>query len=125
MNLKQLLRRLFPNLIPLPSPTVRDLKALYAQTGVPLELVCDRILQEHVQDRLRQRQAPALLRTLPPRVREVAVLYCQGFTLKEIGEHLNISPDTVGVHIRTAVAMLGLHSRSKLRKALESVAYEL
>jgi len=42
-----------------------------------------------------------------------------GYTNREIGKRLNISPDTVKVRLQRALMKFGLTSRSQLRMLLE------
>ena len=56
--------------------------------------------------------------TLSPRERDVAVLVCLGYTNKEIGRKLNISPQTVKTHLRNVLIKFNLHTRSELQLSL-------
>jgi len=49
-----------------------------------------------------------------PREREVFVLAAQGYTAKEIGKSLGISPRTVEAHRRHIKDKLGLNNQSEL-----------
>ncbi len=55
---------------------------------------------------------------LTPRQHEIAQLYCQGLTCKEIGSHMQLSPATVRVHLRNAYARAAVSSRAGLRAHL-------
>ena len=73
-----------------------------------------------VQQMLRHRELAASRRpTLTGREIEVLQLVAQGYTSREIGEHLFISENTVKNHVRNILDKLGLHSRN------EAVLYAL
>lgn len=52
---------------------------------------------------------------ITPREVETALLYCQGFSMKEIGIKLNISNRTVESHLSRIKSKLGCHHKSQLR----------
>jgi len=56
--------------------------------------------------------------TLSPRERDVAALVCLGYTNKQIGVILSISPETVKTHLRNVLIKFNLRSRSELRLSL-------
>ena len=73
-----------------------------------------------VQQMLRHRELAASRRpTLTGREIEVLQLVAQGYTSREIGDHLFISENTVKNHVRNILDKLGLHSRN------EAVLYAL
>jgi DNA-binding CsgD family transcriptional regulator len=49
----------------------------------------------------------------------VAALACLGYTNREIGKRLNISPETVKVRLQRVTMKFGVTSRSQLRMLLE------
>jgi two-component system response regulator NreC len=53
---------------------------------------------------------------LTPREREVLQLIAEGYTSKQIGDILHISPKTVQAHRTNLMAKLGLHDRGELIK---------
>ena len=57
--------------------------------------------------------------SLTAREQDVAALACLGYTNREIGRHLNISPETVKVRLQRAMMKFGVTTRSQLRKLLE------
>jgi len=57
--------------------------------------------------------------TLSAREKDVAALACLGYTNREIGKKLNISPETVKVRLQKATMKFGVSSRSQLRMLLE------
>ena len=57
--------------------------------------------------------------SLSPREREVAALACLGYTNREIGKRLNISPETVKVRLQRVMMKFGVTSRSQLRMLLQ------
>jgi DNA-binding CsgD family transcriptional regulator len=57
--------------------------------------------------------------TLSPRERDVAALACLGYTNKEIGRRLSISPETVKTHLRNVLIKFNLHTRSELKLSLQ------
>ena len=57
--------------------------------------------------------------SLTAREQDVAALACLGYTNREIGKRLNISPETVKVRLQRALMKFGLNSRAQLRMLLE------
>jgi len=57
--------------------------------------------------------------SLTAREQDVAALACLGYTNREIGKRLNISPETVKVRLQRALMKFGLTSRAQLRMLLE------
>ncbi|HET9587954.1 MAG TPA: LuxR C-terminal-related transcriptional regulator [Anaerolineales bacterium] len=57
--------------------------------------------------------------SLTAREQDVAALACLGYTNREIGRHLNISPETVKVRLQRAMMKFGVTTRSQLRMLLE------
>ena len=57
--------------------------------------------------------------SLSARERDVAALACLGYTNREIGKRLNISPETVKVRLQRAMMKFSVTSRSQLRMLLE------
>ncbi len=57
--------------------------------------------------------------SLTAREQDVAALACLGYTNREIGKRLNISPETVKVRLQRALMKYGLTSRTQLRMILE------
>jgi DNA-binding CsgD family transcriptional regulator len=50
--------------------------------------------------------------------RRIAMLAASGLTNKEIGDHLRLSPRTVGSYLYRVFPKLGITSRAALRNAL-------
>jgi DNA-binding CsgD family transcriptional regulator len=57
--------------------------------------------------------------TLSPRERDIAALVCLGYTNKEIGVKLHISPETVKTHLRSVLLKFNLRNRTELRLTLK------
>jgi len=57
--------------------------------------------------------------SLSAREQQVAALACLGYTNREIGARLNISPETVKVRLQKALTKFGVTTRSQLRMLLE------
>jgi DNA-binding CsgD family transcriptional regulator len=57
--------------------------------------------------------------SLSARERDVAALACLGYTNREIGKRLNISPETVKVRLQRAMMKFTVNTRSQLRMLLE------
>ena len=57
--------------------------------------------------------------SLSERERQVAALACLGYTNREIGKRLNISPETVKVRLQRAMMKFSVTTRSQLRMLLE------
>ncbi len=53
--------------------------------------------------------------SLTARERDVAALACLGYSNKQIGVRLSVSPETVKTHLRNALSKINLHSRLELR----------
>jgi DNA-binding CsgD family transcriptional regulator len=60
-----------------------------------------------------------LWQSLTPREKDVAALACLGYTNRQIGKKLNISPETVKVYLQRALMKFGLASKSNLRMLLK------
>lgn len=58
---------------------------------------------------------------LTPQQREIAELAASGFTNKEIGERLFLSPRTVSTHLHQLFPKLGVTTRAALRDALDQL----
>jgi DNA-binding NarL/FixJ family response regulator len=56
---------------------------------------------------------------------QVASLAAAGFSNKEIGQKLNMSPRTVGTHLYRTFPKLGITSRAALRDALAALATQV
>ena len=63
--------------------------------------------------------------TLSTRERDVAALVCLGYTNKEIGRRLSISPQTVKTHMRNVLIKFNLHTRSELKLSLQGWDFSL
>jgi DNA-binding CsgD family transcriptional regulator len=72
--------------------------------------------------RTRHRHDDVLAGTLTPQEREIGLMAASGMTNKQIGEHLFLSPRTVGTHLYRAFPKLGITSRAALRDALSEAA---
>jgi DNA-binding CsgD family transcriptional regulator len=57
--------------------------------------------------------------SLSAREQEVAALACLGYTNREIGARMNISPETVKVRLQKALTKFGVTTRSQLRMLLD------
>jgi DNA-binding CsgD family transcriptional regulator len=53
------------------------------------------------------------------REKDVAALVCLGYTNKEIGIRLGISPETVKTHLRNVLIKFNLNTRSELKLSLK------
>ncbi len=69
-----------------------------------------------LQDRLRGTEDH---RALTPREQEIVRLVARGFTNREIGERLGISPATVAVHLHSVFIKNGLRSRREIKWCLD------
>lgn len=58
--------------------------------------------------------------TLSPREQDVAALVCLGYTNKEVGVRLSISPETVKTHLRNVLVKFGLQNRTELRLSMKT-----
>jgi DNA-binding CsgD family transcriptional regulator len=57
--------------------------------------------------------------SLSAREKDVAALACLGYTNRQIGARLKVSPETVKTHLRNALIKFGIHNRTELRLLLE------
>ena len=57
--------------------------------------------------------------SLSPREQDVAALACLGYTNRQIGAFLSISPETVKTHLRNALVKFNLRTRSELHMLLK------
>ena len=57
--------------------------------------------------------------SLSPREKDVAALVCLGYTNKEIGGRLNISPQTVKTHLRNVLIKFNFRTRFELKLNLQ------
>jgi len=64
---------------------------------------------------LRRHARGARAQPLTARQFQIARLYCAGYSSKDIGTRLNVSPATIRVHVRNAYARAGGASRNALR----------
>lgn len=62
--------------------------------------------------------SPAALAELSPQQQEIVRLAARGFTNREIGSRLHLSPRTVGSHLYRSFPKLGVRSRSQLHDLL-------
>ncbi len=69
-----------------------------------------------LQDRLRATEDH---RALTPREQEIVRLVARGFTNREIGERLGISPATVAVYLHSVFIKSGLRSRREIKWCLD------
>lgn len=58
--------------------------------------------------------------TLSPRECDIAALVCLGYTNKEIGRQLSISPETVKTHLKNVLVKFNLRTRSELKMSLKN-----
>lgn len=73
---------------------------------------------DHARVAFRRVAAGAGLQALTARQLEVARLYCQGATHKQIGARLGMSPATVRVHLRNAYSRRAVSDRAALAASL-------
>lgn len=125
MNFWQwLLRRLNPRggaqtiHFELDEPTRLYLERLARQEQQPPGAVAARLLTDALVDRQQAEGNLRGWRSLSPREQEVAALTCLGYTNRQIGARLGISPETVKTHLHNLQAKLRLNSKEELRRAL-------
>ncbi|PZQ71102.1 MAG: hypothetical protein DI563_17765 [Variovorax paradoxus] len=83
-----------------------------AAAGWTLELAAD---GPNLRVALQRRPVRGAAARLTPRQAEVARAYSDGYSSKDIGLRLGLSPATVRVHLRNVYARAGVGSRSALR----------
>lgn len=64
---------------------------------------------------LRRHSPDRHARKLTPRQSQIARLYCAGYSSKDVGTRLGLSPATVRVHLRNAYARAAVTNRASLR----------
>ena len=57
---------------------------------------------------------------LTPREKQVVALVCLGYTNREVGEKLGISPSTVKTHLRGAATKFGVRGRGEIQRLLRN-----
>jgi len=67
---------------------------------------------------VRRVHPPTARDELTPQERQIATMAARGYTNREIGQHLFLSPRTVGTHLSRIYPKLGISSRAQLGDAL-------
>lgn len=62
---------------------------------------------------------------LSPREKDVAALVCLGYTNKDIGIRLGISPETAKTHLRNVLIKFNMNTRSELKLSLKDWDFTL
>ena len=83
------------------------------QARDPDEIAAD-LLAEGIAKREHAGQLPETWKTLSPREQQVASLVRLGYTNREIGEKLYISPSTVKTHVSNALRTCVLHNFGRI-----------
>jgi DNA-binding CsgD family transcriptional regulator len=61
--------------------------------------------------------------TLTTREKDVAAYVCLGYTNRQVGEILSISPDTVKFHLHNVFIKYGVKSRTQLQQLMEGLDF--
>ena len=87
------------------------------QARDPEEIAAD-ILAEGIARKEQTDECFEYWERLSPREQEVVALVCLGYTNKEIGEKLGISPLTVKAHVSNALRKFGVEKRGQILRLL-------
>lgn len=96
-----------------PEELVRAIRLVAEGESLLSPSVTRRLIEEFVRTPDRSAPAPAEVRTLTDREREVLVLIAHGLTNLEISQRLFLSMATVKTHVNRVFAKLGLHDRAQ------------
>jgi DNA-binding NarL/FixJ family response regulator len=99
---------------------------LQSETNQPTDERCVLLNKEVSGYRLvliREKQAPALNLNLSPREQEIVRMIAKGYPNKTIAAELDISPWTVGTHLRRVFAKLGVTCRAAMVARLMDLGF--
>ncbi len=112
------LRRLERRRFTLDGPLVTYLEDLADQEQRPATEVAGELLARGAAQRDQAGEIYQCWLNLSPREQQVAALVCLGFTNRQIGNRLIISPQTAKAHVRNVLYKFDLHSKEELRMLL-------
>ncbi len=85
-----------------------------SEADLAVELIANGLVERQNSESYQERW-----QSLTPREQEVAALIARDLTYRQIGVHLNISEQTVRVHVRSALGKFGLHTKEELVRILQ------
>ena len=112
------LRRLERRRFTLDGPLVEYLQALAEHERRPAAEVAGDLLASGAAQRDQAQEVYQCWQSLSSREQEVAALVCLGYTNRQIGSRLTISPQTAKAHVRNILYKFDLHSKEELRMLL-------
>ena len=100
---------------------VQSLRDLASRENLPELAIAADIVKLALKRSQSMRDKQTLAVNLTYRERQVAFLYYQGLTRRQICEHLHITPETVRTHLRNIRRKLGTNSIQDLRRILANL----
>ena len=101
------------------APLQVSLKTLAQHEGRPEDELLPDVLAAGLTQYISKDKLWNKWQSLTAREQDVAALACLGYTNREIGKRLSISPETVKVRLQRALMKFGVTTRSQLRMLLE------
>jgi DNA-binding CsgD family transcriptional regulator len=111
---------------PAPKERIFDLNAdlvesvylLASQEGRSPQQLAGELLAAGLEQRQRDNALWQLWLSLTPREQQVTALVCQGYTYRQVGLQLMISPETVKSHARNILRKFDMHRMDEVRQML-------
>ena len=97
---------------------IESVYALARQEGRPADQLVGELLAAGLEQRQRDNALWELWLSLTPREQQVTALVCQGYTYRQVGLQLMISPETVKSHARNILRKFDMHRMDEVRQAL-------
>ena len=107
-----------PRVFDLSADLVESVCALARQEGRPADDLVAELLAAGLEQRQRDNALWQLWLSLTPREQQVTALVCQGYTYRQVGLQLMISPETVKSHARNILRKFDMHRMDEVRQAL-------
>ena len=99
-------------------PMAEYLESLALEQARDPEQIAREILAQGIDKRKQVDHSFEVWELLSPREREVVALVCLGYTNKEIGKKLIISPETVKSHVGNVLQKLDFKNRGEIQRLL-------
>jgi DNA-binding CsgD family transcriptional regulator len=97
---------------------VESVYALARQEGRPADELAGELLAAGLEQRQRDNALWQLWLSLTPREQQVTALICQGYTYRQVGLQLMISPETVKSHARNILRKFDMRRMDEVRQVL-------
>jgi len=107
-----------PRVFDLNADLVESVYALARQEGRPAEELVSELLVAGLEQRRRDNALWQLWLSLTPREQQVTALICQGYTYRQVGLQLMISPETVKSHARNILRKFDMRRMNEVRQVL-------